>query len=50
MAALGRWLAVDGCLFFFCVWEKAYMPIDANHISNLKWLSALLQWCGCAGL
>ena len=22
--------------FFFGVWKKAYMPIDANHISNSK--------------
>ena len=25
------------CFFFFLAgWEKAYMPIDANHISNPK--------------
>ena len=23
-------------LFFVCVWKKAYMPIDANHVSNAK--------------
>ena len=23
-------------LLFFCVWKKAYMPIDANLVSNLE--------------
>ena len=25
-----------GLFFFFCVWKKAYMSIDANHVSNPK--------------
>ena len=28
---------VVGCyMCFFFLWKKAYMPIDANHISNAK--------------
>ena len=31
------WTAVHSFFFFFFFWvKKAYMPIDANHISNSK--------------